>query len=206
MAHESTPSFTTLHALRIKGFATVETLAEMTAQAPADVQSHLTDLEAAGTAQFREARSLWQLTPDGRQAHVEALAADLAGFDAPAVLGPDYETFLTINGEFKQLCSDWQLRDGEVNDHTDADYDAEVTARLAALDERAQPVVTAMGSAMARLAPYGPRLSGALERFTSGEQNMFTGVMCGSYHDAWMELHEDLILTQGISREAEGSF
>ena len=29
---------------------------------------------------------------------------------------------------------------------------------------------------------------------------MFTGVMCGSYHDAWMELHEDLILTQGIDR------
>ncbi|MFT7503790.1 MAG: hypothetical protein ACI91Q_002603, partial [Gammaproteobacteria bacterium] len=27
-----------------------------------------------------------------------------------------------------------------------------------------------------------------------------------SYHDAWMELHEDLILTQGIDRSAEGSF
>jgi len=39
-----------------------------------------------------------------------------------------------------------------------------------------------------------------------GETNMFTGVMCGSYHDAWMELHEDLILTQGIDRTAEGSF
>ena len=26
---------------------------------------------------------------------------------------------------------------------------------------------------------------------------MFTGVMCGSYHDVWMELHEDLILIPG---------
>ena len=27
--------------------------------------------------------------------------------------------------------------------------------------------------------------------------------MCGSYHDVWMELHEDLILTLGVDR-AEG--
>jgi len=40
----------------------------------------------------------------------------------------------------------------------------------------------------------------------AGETKMFTGVMCGSYHDVWMELHEDLILTQGIDRTAEGSF
>jgi hypothetical protein len=39
-----------------------------------------------------------------------------------------------------------------------------------------------------------------------GANNMFTGVMCGSFHDVWMELHEDLILTQGIDRAAEGSF
>ena len=29
--------------------------------------------------------------------------------------------------------------------------------------------------------------------------------MCGSDHDVWMELHEDLILTQGIGRAEEGS-
>jgi hypothetical protein len=36
--------------------------------------------------------------------------------------------------------------------------------------------------------------------------HLFTGVMCGSFHDIWMELHEDLILTQGIDRATEGSF
>jgi len=30
--------------------------------------------------------------------------------------------------------------------------------------------------------------------------------MCSSYHDIWMELHEDLIFLQGIDRTAEGSF
>ncbi len=63
-----------------------------------------------------------------------------------------------------------------------------------------------MGGVIERLSPYSSRLTVVLGRVQQGETNMFTGVMCGSYHDAWMELHEDLILTQGIDRAAEGSF
>lgn len=205
MAHSSTPAFRTFHALRIKGFATVDTLVEMTAQLSADVDAHLAALLAAGHSQFREARGLWQLTPDGRTAFPDHLAADLDGVDV-TLLAPSYEAFLEINGSFKELCGDWQLRSGEVNDHSDAAYDGNVIGRLAALDEQAQPVVSAMGEVLDRLAPYASRLSRCLDRLQAGETNMFTGVMCGSYHDAWMELHEDLILTQGIDRSAEGSF
>ena len=43
-------------------------------------------------------------------------------------------------------------------------------------------------------------------RFDNFIYRRLTGVMCGSYHDVWMELHEDLILTQGIDRVSEGSF
>ena len=68
------------------------------------------------------------------------------------------------------------------------------------------PVVAALGAALSRLQPYAPRLETVCQRVTGGETNMFTGVMCGSDHDVWMELHEDLILTQGIDRMAEGSF
>lgn len=205
MAHTSTPEFRTFHALRIKGFATVDTLTEMTAQPTEAVEGHLAALAEDGQAQFREARSLWQLTPDGRLAHAAALSADLDGVDL-SPLGPHYEQFLAINGDFKELCGAWQLRNGEVNDHSDAGYDSEVIAQLAVLDERARPVVTAMGGVVDRFASYTPRLVDTLARLQGGEANMFTGVMCGSYHDAWMELHEDLILTQGIDRSAEGSF
>jgi hypothetical protein len=205
MAHSSTPAFRTFHALRIKGFATVDTLVEMTAQSTVDVDASLAVMLAAGQAQFREVRGLWQLTPDGRTAYPGLLTADLTGSDL-ALLTSSYETFLAINGSFKELCGDWQLRDGDVNDHSDAAYDADVIARLAALDEQTQPVVAALGAVLERLEPYAPRLAQSLARLQQGETNMFTGVMCGSYHDAWMELHEDLILTQGIDRSAEGSF
>jgi hypothetical protein len=40
----------------------------------------------------------------------------------------------------------------------------------------------------------------------SGDIKSFTGVMCGSFHDVWMELHEDLIVLQRVNRVEEGSF
>lgn len=206
MAHQSTPEFRTFHALRIKGFATTEVLAEMTTHPVEHVDEHLNQFAADEHVQFRENRQLWQLTPSGREAHVEHLAADLAEVDVDALLGEHYPGFVEINVAFKELCGDWQLRDGEPNDHSDASYDLKIIGRLTDLHGDARPIVVEMGERMHRLHPYAPRLDGTLERVKAGETNMFTGVMCGSFHDVWMELHEDLILTQGISREEEGSF
>ncbi|MEM9040586.1 MAG: MarR family transcriptional regulator [Actinomycetota bacterium] len=206
MSHESSPEFRTFHALRVKGFAAVDVLMEMTGHGQADVDAHLADRADRGHAQFREARSLWQLTPGGREVHAEELAVDLDGVDIEAVLGELYPTFIHHNVAFKELCGEWQLRDGAPNDHSDPDYDAEVIGRLADLHSESHPVVMAMGGSMARLVPYASRLEQALDLVHGGDRTKFTGVMCGSYHDVWMELHEDLILTQGIDRAAEGSF
>jgi hypothetical protein len=206
MGHPSSPQFQTFHALRIKGFADVDTIAAITALDAADVELHLSHLEENGYVMFREQRSLWQLTPDGRTAHVQHLHADLDGLHPARLLHEPYEVFLAHNTEFKALCGDWQLRDGEPNDHSDPAYDQEVVDRLVDLHGRAHPVVGEIADLLERFEPYPTRLEQVLERVLAGESNMFTGVMCGSYHDVWMELHEDLILTQGIDRAAEGSF
>jgi hypothetical protein len=205
VGHRSKPEFRTLHALRIKGFATVDVLSEMTTLAPDDVEGHLGDFESGGHVQYREARALWQLTPDGRETHRVHLDADLRG--APTEpLAERYSTFLGQNTEFKELCGRWQLRDGQPNDHSDPRYDAVVIDELGALHERAAPVVAEFGELFERMRPYHFRLAFVLDRLRGGEIGMFTGVMCGSYHDVWMELHEDLILTQRVDRAAEGSF
>lgn len=206
MSHASDPFFRTFHALRIKGFAKVDTIAEVADLPQALVDDHLQALAAREWAQFREARGLWQLTSVGREEHRIALAEDVGGTHVAALLHDEYHRFLQLNDLFKSLCGDWQLRDGAPNDHSDAGYDRAVVERLVALDAEARPVVAAMGEVLVRLAPYGPRLERTCQRVVAGETNMFTGVMCGSYHDVWMELHEDLILTQGIDRAAEGSF
>jgi hypothetical protein len=194
-----------LHALRVKGFATVDVLAEMTSLAPGSVEGHLGEFAGDGHVKFREQRSLWQLTPEGRELHVTQLDEDLR--DAPTEpLGVHYVTFIEQNVDFKELCGAWQLRDGEPNDHSNPSYDAEVIERLDDLHIRARPVVGEFGGLFDRMVPYAGRLDVVLDRVRAGDTQMFTGVMCGSYHDVWMELHEDLIVTQRIDRSAEGSF
>lgn len=206
MTLHSDPFFRTFHALRIKGFAKVDVIAEVADLPAALVEEHLGDLQNREWAMFREARQLWQLTPIGREEHKTALVADVGHMHIAELLHGSYETFLGINERFKALCGDWQLRDGAPNDHTDTGYDQVVVAHLVDLNTEAIPVVDEMGEVLARLVGYSPRLASTCQRVVAGETKMFTGVMCGSYHDVWMELHEDLILTQGIDRSAEGSF
>lgn len=206
MTLHSDPFFRTFHALRIKGFAKVDVIAEVADLPVSLVEEHLGDLQNREWAMFREARQLWQLTPVGREEHKTALVADVGHLHIAELLHDSYEAFLGVNERFKALCGDWQLRDGAPNDHSDSAYDQAVVARLVDLNTEAMPIVDVMGEVLARLAPYTPRLASTCQRVVAGETNMFTGVMCGSYHDVWMELHEDLILTQGIDRSAEGSF
>jgi hypothetical protein len=202
----SDAAFRSFHALRIKGFAKVDAVAEIADVPVADAEGHLLDLQQRELAMFRETRALWQLTPAGREAHKQQLAAEISAADIGTALGAPYERFLSINEQFKNLCGEWQLKDGAPNDHTDLVYDAVVVAKLVDLQKQAAPVVAALGEVLPRLQSYGPRLAQTCRRLLAGETNMFTGVMCGSYHDVWMELHEDLILSQGIDRAAEGSF
>ena len=205
MAHQSGPSFRAFHALRIKGFAKVDMVADIAAISEKEAEGFLQGLLAQELALFREQRALWQITPAGKEAHKSALAADTPS-EVAGALKPSYEEFLVLNESFKQLCGDWQLKDGAPNDHSDAAYDKAVIARLVEMNVKAVPVVESLGAVLERLMPYVPRLHSTSKRVVAGENNMFTGVMCGSYHDVWMELHEDLILTQGIDRAAEGSF
>ena len=204
MAYESDPRFRVLHALRIKGFAKADVLAELAAVEPVEVDQWLVTFQAEELALFREARALWQLTPKGREVHAAELEADAN--QVRPYIEPHYPSFLSLNEAFKELCGDWQLRDGNPNDHTDAVHDEAVIGRLLEIDAQAQPVVSAVGADVVRMAPYGPRLSTTAQRVAAGDHQRFTGVMCGSYHDVWMELHEDLILTLGVDRAEEGSF
>jgi hypothetical protein len=52
------------------------------------------------------------------------------------------------------------------------------------------------------MAGYGRRLSRALARVQAGDGDGFTRPLTNSYHDVWMELHEDLVATLGLVRTA----
>ena len=188
-----------LQAVRLKGRARPADLAATAGVPEADGLAELTRLGEAGLI---EIRALVRITPAGRDRLSELLAAERAAADGAAVTVP-YSAFRAVNADFKALVVDWQLRDGEPNPHTDADYDAAVIARLAELHERVRPILASAAEQIPRLGRYAGKLSDALTKVRAGERSWFTKPIADSYHTVWFELHEELILVAGMTREAE---
>jgi hypothetical protein len=191
------------HALVVRTFATVDGMAGSTGLPMPWIEARLTQGKEEGWVRLHPARGLWQLMPAERTAHLTSLPD--VGPEALDQLRSTYTEFLDLNGQFKLLCSAWQLRDGVPNDHTDAAYDQARIAELARMDQSAAMVIADLADAAPRLGRYLRRLRSAFQRVSDGERDAFTGVMRESYHDVWMELHEDLLRTLAIDRAAEGS-
>ena len=103
----------------------------------------------------------------------------------------------------KEVVTAWQMRDGGVNDHADADYDAGVLEQLTAIHAEATAWLAPTEAALPRLGDYGARLGRALDAARSGDGRFVASPRVDSYHGIWFELHEDLIQLAGRTREEE---
>jgi hypothetical protein len=195
-----------LHVARVKGLAPVAILADMAGMSPDAAASALTSLQEQGHMEWKEGRFAgWKITPSGREAHKVVIDQEFSAPTFPkTALGEAYEGFSSLNTAFKTLCTAWQVREGtnDMNDHADKTYDKAVIKRLEKLHVDALKAVDQLASGLARLATYGPRLSNALARVQAGEQAAFARPMADSYHDIWMELHQDLLVTLQLERTA----
>lgn len=191
-----------LQAARLKGRATDADL--IAAAGPSDGDAAvLESLIDAG--ELDRAGSRVKLTANGRARLEALLAAERAEVDRET-LTKLYADFDEINTAFKQLVTDWQLIDGtRPNDHSDADYDAGIVKRLAALHERFTPLLNQVVQLAPRLTPYPGRFAVALEKVQSGERKWFALPLIDSYHTVWFELHEELIGLAGLSRAEEAA-
>lgn len=139
----------------------------------------------------------FMLTAEGRERHTELLAAADAESDIDG-LRALYERFLPINREFKGRASRWQNASederfvllGEIAEHVD----------------RVRAVLARMTELLPRFAGYSGRLGYARNRAEEGELDYVVSPRVESVHTIWMELHEDLLQTLGISREEEDSY
>jgi hypothetical protein len=207
MAHASEPRFLTLHGLRLKGFAEAPGVGGAVGLDPAAVEEQLAKLEAEELAVHREGQlSGWTLTREGRAEQERLAQADLAATGQLERMRSVYEGFLGLNGDFKVLCTDWQLRDGELYDHADAAYNASIFDRLDVLHAGLVPALHELTDVLDRFAAYEPRFAGALAGLRAGDLDLLTKPVIDSYHTIWFELHEDLITGLGIDRSQEGSF
>ncbi|MGW5749558.1 hypothetical protein [Nocardia rhamnosiphila] len=190
-----------LQAARFKGRPTESDLAAAAGLSDAALSSVLEPLLAAG--ELQRAGTRVKITAAGRARLDEMLAAERATVDR-ARLRQRYLGFGIVNDDLKQLVTDWQLIDGtRPNDHTDADYDARIMARLGELHERFAPLLAEFVELAPRLAQYPDRFAGALARIRSGDPAWLARPLVDSYHTVWFELHEELIGLGGMSRVRE---
>jgi len=195
-----------LHVIAIKGFATVQAVTDAVLSTPDVVGPILEQLAVDGLA--ATAAGAYRLTGAGTIRTGEMLRAEQTtwGIDAAAAA---LEAFLDLDHRMKVAVTAWQLRDdveGQVvNDHADADYDARVLNRLAALHADALVWLKTLESGCPRLAAYGLRLGRAVEQVLGGDGRYVASPRVDSYHGIWFELHEDLIQLAGRTREQEAA-
>jgi pyruvate,orthophosphate dikinase len=192
-----------LRVVSLKGFATLESIAEAVLSPPDGARPVLDQLSLDGLVETSV--GAYRLTDAGttRVATLVDAERDTWGVDA-AVAALD--AFLDIDHRVKEDVTAWQLRpDGTVNDHTDQAYDAGVLDRLSALHAEALAWLAPLSASCPRLADYGDRLDRALQGAKGGDGRYVASPRVDSYHGIWFELHEDLIQLAGRTREDEAA-
>ncbi len=192
-------------ALRVQGVASAERAAVASGTSVEEALSSIDALKNEGLADERAGRvEGFTLTPRGAEVVDRLLAAE--GLSGDAELTGCYERFVLINERVLKLSTDWQVRrEGAVetmNDHSDPHYDASVIDRLCELHARARRCLDEIACRAPRFGPYGLRLDRCIGRLHAGDNSAFTGLLAESYHTVWFELHQDLLLTLGLEREA----
>ncbi len=193
-----------LRALVVKGYATPEAIAAALLCAADEASALLDRLVADGLAET--AAGSVRLTADGKLVGRERIAADTErwGVDnATAAL----DAFLALDHRMKETVTAWQMRDVDgvptFNDHSDAAYDAKVLDDLETLHGDASAWLRPLVAGLARLAAYHERLERAVVAVRGGDSRYVASPRVDSYHGAWFELHEDLILLAGRNRADE---
>lgn len=188
-----------LQMVRLKGRVSLDDLVAGVDEDTAAIAETVTRLIDAGL--LVDGKTL-RLSQSGRARLDALLAAERRPADADAIAAA-YRQFRAVNSDFKALVSDWQLRDGQLNLHDDADYDAAVLARLGDVHQRVAPIIAAAAQQIPRLSAYPRKLDAAYTKVRSGDTAWLTRPLIDSYHTVWFELHEELIGAAGLTREEE---
>lgn len=209
MTQESALDLLVLHAVRIVGFADTPTVARRFGVDPAETDELLRDAEAYGWVQHAAFADLsgWSLTERGRTQDERLLAAELAHVGGEAEVRDVYRNFLPLNTRLQRACTDWQLRPTAddrlaTNDHSDGEWDTRVLDELDAIAGHLSPLADRLEQLLARFRGYDGRFAAAVGHARAGDEGWVDRTDIDSCHRVWFELHEDLVATLGIDRNA----
>lgn len=211
-AERATAKLPALHVLRVTGLADDDVVAQRSGLDRDTVRELLLDFEAYGWVTHVEfaGTSGWTLTALGRVEDERILGEELMTAGARGAVEHAYRAFQPLNARVVGACTDWQLRPQggdrlSRNDHADVMWDARVLHELAAVGGELARLVRELADTLPRFGDYDERFSAALAHARAGHLQWVAGIGVPSCHTVWMQLHEDLLSTLGISRGAESS-
>ncbi|OBF80786.1 hypothetical protein A5791_07510 [Mycobacterium sp. 852002-51163_SCH5372311] len=190
-----------LQAVRLKGRVAPADLATTIDEDPTAISETVGALSDSG---LLVAGKTVRLSPQGRERLAELLSQERSSADVAAILA-EYEKFRDVNAEFKSLVTDWQIKDGEPNDHQDPGYDGEVLAQLDDVHKKVLPIIGAIARQLPRLGFYADKLNNSYKKIRDGDTTWLARPLIDSYHTVWFELHEELIIAAGLTRGGEAA-
>lgn len=176
--------------LRVRGRADAAHVARAIGRGEADAATALTDVETRGLAE-RAPNGAFALSASGRDVLARRLGAE--SLDR-AALALQYERFTVVDRELKRAVTAWQLAEP-------AHQEAAVAGVMAAA-AAAGAIATALAALAARYGSYAGRIAVAAGAIATGDRRYVASPRVDSLHQAWFELHEDLLVTLGRSRDA----
>ena len=193
-----------LRALIVRDFQVPEHLAIALGSTAGEMVDIVDRLSADGLVEA--SAGAFKLSPDGRTVAAGLIARDTAAWGV-AEANAALDVFLVLDHRMKETVTAWQMREVDgaqtFNDHTDVAYDAHVLAQIGALHADARTWLEPCVARLPRLATYLHRLDHAARLASEGDGNYIASPRVDSYHGAWFELHEDLILLAGRTRAGE---
>ncbi len=178
-------------ALRVRGRADASSVARAAGVGGTDAAAMLAALRARGAVAPAGAPATVALTDAGRGELARLVAAEPID---RAALAAVYERFLAADGELKTAVTAWQLA-------ADAAKPA-AQDRVMASAALGGGVAAAIAEVAPRFAPYPRRIADAAAAIATGDARFVASPRVDSLHQAWFELHEDLLVTLGRSRAA----
>lgn len=201
MTNNSIPAeldISVLHVLRLKGRATAPDIATALAADEGQVSVVLAHGETTGVVVERTGRLAgWLLTSAGQERWARQNTIERSTAEVEKLADLYDSRFLELNRRFKELCARWQLScDPAIQNEAVNDELTEIHRDLTGL-------LGQFTSILPRFTHYQRRFDIAISQFLSGVTTALLQPLTNSYHDIWLELHEDLLLLLGKQRDED---
>lgn len=182
--------FSVLNAVYLRKMVTVEAIEDITGLEPASIGDVVARLVDRGLVADVGGGHCMLEQPAGVSAAIAAYDERYADLRSSEEVMAWHERFEVLNAQFLQVISAWQ---------TSGEEESALDKVLKLVDRQ----IKALSSftSVPRYRRYADRLSAAVEKVEQGQTEYVTSLSIDSIHNAWFELHEDILTVIGRPRD-----